>query len=150
MRQPESVAGLFQGAALRSIRSQIEKHRQVLDAAKKALPKFLADHCADCVIKPDRLVLYADSPAWAAQIRFYAPPLLSKVQQSTGYRFQDLVIRNALPVATKPRHKPASISSPGFVAELLKDSALSASSGELKEALLRLSETVRTLRNPVS
>jgi hypothetical protein len=150
MRRPEPIAGLCQGAALQLIQTRIEKHRQVLDAARKALPKFLADHCTDCVTKPDRLILYADSPAWAAQIRFYAPHILSMVQQSTGHRFQDLVIRNTFPVATKPPHNPVVISSPGFVAEVLKDSALSSPSGELKDALLRLSETVRTLGSPDS
>jgi len=147
MRQPESVTGLFQGATIRAIRTQIEKHHRVLDVARKALPGFLADHCVDCVIKPDQLILYVDSPAWASQIRFYALHLLPRIEQATGQRFRDLLIRNVLPVAAKPRGKPDFVSPPGFVAELLKSSASSTSSGELKEALLRLSGTVQALRN---
>jgi hypothetical protein len=147
MRQPESVAGLFQGAAIQALLIQAEKHRRVLDVAKRALPGFLADHCVDCVVKPDRLILYVDSPAWASQIRFYALHLLSKVQQSTGCRFNDLLIRNALPAAARPLDKPVLTLPSGFAAEVLKNSALSTSSGELKEALLRLSATVQALRN---
>jgi hypothetical protein len=61
-----------------------------------------------------------------------------------------LVTRNTFPVTTKPRRKPIGVSSPGFVAKLLKDCALSSPSGELKDALLRLSQTVLTLRNSPS
>jgi hypothetical protein len=147
MGKPESVAGLFQGAGIQAIRNQIKKHHRVLDVARKVLPGFLADHCVDCVIKPDQLILYVDSPAFGSQIRFYALHLLPKIEQSIGYRFKDLLIRNALPAATKPPDKPNFVSPPGFVADLLISSASSTSSEELKEALLRLSKTVRTLES---
>ncbi|HYE35835.1 DciA family protein [Methylocaldum sp.] len=146
-RQPESVAGLLRGSAIQAISAQIERHRRVLSAARKALPGFLADHCVDCVIKPDQLILYVDSPAWASQIRFYALHLLPRIEQSTGHRFRNLQIRNVLPAVIEPLDKPLFVTPPGFVAELLKSSASSTSSGELKEALLRLSQTVQALRN---
>ncbi|MGX2039148.1 DciA family protein [Methylocaldum sp. MU1018] len=146
--QPESVAGLLQGTAIQSISTQIERHRRMLNAARRALPGFLADHCVDCVIKPDQLILYVDSPAWASQIRFYALRLLPGIERSTGYRFKNLQIRNAFPAVEKSREPPAFAPPPGFVAELLESSAASASSGELKEALLRLSRTVRSLEGP--
>jgi len=148
--QPEAVAGLFQGAAIQAIRTRIAKHRRVLGAAKRALPGFLADHCVDCVVKPEQLILYVDSPAWASQIRFYALHLLTRLEQSTGHRFNDLQIRNALPTGTKPLGKPASVSAPAFVAELLKSSASSTTSREIKEALLRLSETVQAFGKSAS
>lgn len=147
MRHPKSIAGLCQDGTVLAIRIQIQKHRQMLDLVKRALPGFLAVHCVDCVIKPDRLILYVDSAAWASQIRFYAPQLLSKLEQSTGFRPKDLQIRNFVASIGENFGRPRIVPPPVFIAELLKNSALSASSGEIKDSLLRLSATVGALRD---
>jgi hypothetical protein len=147
MRHPKSIAGLCQDGTVQAIRTQIQKHRQMLDLAKKALPGFLAVHCVDCVIKPDRLIIYVDSAAWASQIRFYVPSVLSRLEQSTGYRFKDLQIRNFVSTVGESFGRPRRVPPPNFVAELIKNSALSTSSGEIKDALLRLSATIGALRN---
>ena len=50
----------------------------------KALPPDLAGHCQPANLRGKTLVIHADSPAWAAKMRFHAPQLVQRLRQESG------------------------------------------------------------------
>jgi hypothetical protein len=143
---PIPLSGLLGSVGLASIHAQLEGQERLLRAVRQGLPDFLRGHCPHCVAKDDRLVLYVDSPAFASQVRFFGPSLLAHLEQATGQRFRDIQIRNLLPAAPRPGAKrPITPPAPG-ITEMLRATADNSSSGEIRDALVRLSQTLDRLR----
>jgi hypothetical protein len=148
-RDPKPVQGLLRGAALASIMAQLDSQGRLLRAVREGLPAFLSIHCRHCIAKGDRLLIYADSPAFASQVRFYGPGLLPRIEQSIGLRFRDIQVRNLLDAAPMDaiNKKPRAVPPARGVSELLRESAENAAHEEITEALLRLSRTLAKGRN---
>jgi hypothetical protein len=142
--KPEPVASLLRGSAISSVTAQLDLHRQVLGAVRQALPDFLAAHCLDCVVKGERLIVYAGSPAWTSQLRFYGPQLLPRLEQATGRRFTEIQVRNLLPASSVPPKQSSFVPPSEGVGVLLRESAETAASEEIRKALLRLVRTLET------
>lgn len=139
---PETVAHLLRGAGLAALRTEAERQGRLLFEVRKLLPDDLTAHCLHCLPKGERLIIYADSPAWGFQLRFHASFLLTQLAETAGYRFRDVQVRNLMSVQ-KPAHQTTEVVPPSVaVGELLKRSAETTSSSEIKAALLRLSHTV--------
>jgi hypothetical protein len=118
---------------------------EILRRVRQALPDFMGLHCRHCVVRDERLLIYMDSPAFASQLRFYAPSLLEKLDVGSGPRIRDIQVRNLLAVAPepgssqpKPRNARSSASGEALVA-----AAEGMASEEIKAALLRLGRTLR-------
>jgi hypothetical protein len=47
----------------------------------QALPADLAAHCLPANLRGNTLVIHADSPAWAAKMRFHAPQLVQRLRR---------------------------------------------------------------------
>lgn len=140
--KPKSVASLMQNSVLASIGATLELHRRTLKAIQRVLPDFLAAHCQDCVVKPNRLIIYSDSPLFTSQLRFYVPQLQTRLASEQGLSFREIQIRNLLQ-STSPKIRPTHINIPSpEVAELLRVNAQTDVESELSIALNKLSETL--------
>jgi hypothetical protein len=142
--RPKSVQALLGGAALATIRAELAEQARLLGAVRECLPDFLGAHCFYCVAKGERLIIYVDSAAWSSQLRFYGPDLLDRLEQSIGYRFKEVQVRNLLSVtgASAAPSKPRLTPSAEKTIEVLRQSAENAPQ-ELKEALQRLSRCIQ-------
>ena len=131
---------LFSGAVLRAVVEQVEQHGMILRYVREALPIALAEHCKDCLTDGGRLVIFTDSPAWASQLRFYAPAIRTRLKTACGGDFREIQVRNLRPETQSDRSRPMRAPS-REIAHLIHASGLG-SSGQLGDALLRLGVTM--------
>lgn len=78
------------------LREMAERER-LLVSVKPLLPNDLRAHCSQATIDGDCLLLFADSPVWAAKIRLFAqkiPPILTE----RGVRLKRCLVRVAPPL----------------------------------------------------
>lgn len=112
---------------------------------REVIPGQLAKHLSDCIIKENRLLLYVESAAWASQLRFYSPiirtMLATKFPETIDAVQVKVLVHNPV-MLSRNDHRRANIPSPATIA-CLRRSIQSSPDSELKEALLRLSETLR-------
>lgn len=143
MKIGKPVGDLLQNPALANIGSTLALHRRTLQAIRKALPDFLAVHCQDCVVKPDRLIIYCDSALFASQLRFYVPQLQQRLASEQALPFREIQVRNLI-TATRPSPKPrpATLPSPDIIA-MLKANGEGDPASDLGSAWLKLSETLK-------
>jgi hypothetical protein len=144
---PQRVSELIPRKALEACLVRIENHRRLLAAIRHLLPPPLAAHCRDCVAGDDTLMLYAESAAWASQLRFYLPRIIEELAKEGHGRYRQGKVRTlalalVAPHAAPPR--PAPIRPlPATIAAL--EAAARASEGEIGTALARLCATLRRL-----
>jgi hypothetical protein len=145
--RPEPVAALLKGSAWASVQAELELQARLLAAVRGDLPDSLAPHCRHCVASAERLIVYADSPAFASQLRFCGPNLLAAVESATGRRFREFRVRTVLDARPRPDPTPpAPAVTAGTAAALVRESAATAASTDIKEALLRLGRTLDRAR----
>lgn len=95
----------------------------------------------------DTLVVYAESAAWASQLRFYLPRIIDELAQDGHGRFRHGKVRT-LPLALAAPHAPAprpNLHRPRPTTIAALDAAARASDGEIGAALARLCDTLRRL-----
>lgn len=137
-----SVANMMQNPALAHIASTLALHQRVLKVVKSALPEFLARHCLDCVVKPDRLILYTDTPLFTTQLRFYIPRLQQDLEAAHQLKFADIQVKNLLDSAHRaPPTRRWTLPSTDVV-QLLRDHAAMEPDSELSVALNRLASSL--------
>jgi len=132
---------LLSSSILCGLVKKAEQHGIILKHVREALPIALADHCKDCLADGGRLVIFTDSPAWASQLRFYAPVILARLRTAYGDDFREMQVRNLRLEAPADRPKPIRTPAPE-IAHLIQASGQSTSSGQLRDALLRLGATM--------
>ncbi|QJD29530.1 DUF721 domain-containing protein [Methylococcus geothermalis] len=145
--QPNRVSELIPRKALGACLVRLENHRKLLETIRRGLPPPLATHCLDCVASDGTLVLYAESAAWASQLRFYLPRIIEELAKEGQGRFRQgkvktLPLALAAPRAAPPRPGP-NRPVPATIAAL--EAAARASEGEIGAALVRLCGTLRRL-----
>jgi hypothetical protein len=143
---PAPLKGFLDNAALASIRAQLDVQGRLLRVVRQGLPEFMGSHCRHCVLKEDCLLIYVDSPAFASQVRFYGPSLLAHIESAAGLRVRNIQVRNLLPAAPKPAEKIRPAPPSQATGEMLRTAAENSPSGEIKDALLRLSQTLEEMR----
>ena len=65
---------------LRRLRSAIRQQQDLLQQVQHWLPAPLSTHCHSAALQQNRLILAADSPVWASQLRYQAPDLLHRLR----------------------------------------------------------------------
>lgn len=142
---PPRVSELIPKKVLGAYLDRIEHHRNLLDTIKQTLPPPLAARCLDCVAGNDTLVLYAESGAWTAQLRFYLPKIIETLASSGQGRFRQGKVKTlhmALEASrTAPQRPTHNWPIPQTIAAL--EAAAQTSDGEIGAALLRLCGTLR-------
>lgn len=104
------------------------------------LDSSLADHCHLAHFDGARMVIVADSPAWATRLRFSVDTLVSQLQQYSNkfHRLSkiEVAVRPQLPDLPQGEVVERSISVEA--AQYIEESASGVSDPELKQALQRL------------
>jgi hypothetical protein len=107
----------------------------------RALPTDLAAHCRPGNLRGNTLVIHADSPAWAAKMRFHAPQLIRSLQRANDLSGLERCEVRVLPQTTAPS---ASKSTPSAISATSREQLRSAARGlkdpRLKEAFERLAD----------
>lgn len=106
------------------------------------LEPSLADHCHLAHFDGSRMVLVADSPAWAARLRFSVDTLVSQLKQYSnkfhGLSKIEVAVRPELPDLPQPDVVKRAISVEA--AQYIEESAQGIEDTELKQALQRLAQ----------
>ncbi|HYQ71782.1 MAG TPA: DUF721 domain-containing protein [Gammaproteobacteria bacterium] len=104
------------------------------------LPTPLDAHCHILSIRNSVLVLAADSPVWAARLRFHAPQLVEQLTPRDSVKCYTIHVRVRPPETSPPPQARIPVTGrPGRQGvAALQQAAQSVSDPELKTALLRL------------
>ncbi|MDP6184684.1 MAG: DUF721 domain-containing protein [Gammaproteobacteria bacterium] len=131
-----------QNSILRQLFRQAAEHRDLDLRIKRLLDEPVQSHIRVAVVRDGNLVLVADSPAWAAKLRYQIPDLRRRMHENTAFPEIE-AIRVKVAKSDTPRQPdvrpPQSPLSRG-AAEGVKRQAESVKDPVLREALLRLTE----------
>ncbi len=127
---------------------QLLAHAERLQKATRALhaqlPSPLGQHCKVANIKGELVVLHADSPAWAAKLRFHVAGILQQLKKQPG-----LSALQAIRIKVSPCSDPqsSSVMARPMLSEqasvVLRSAAEASSDPVLKALLLRLAQRRR-------
>ena len=109
------------------------------------LPPPLREHCRVLSVRGETLVMAADSPVWAARLRFHSPNLVKQLDNIQTVKLRTIHVRvrpvDKPPAAVRRLNKP-SLSAENSLA--LEQTARGVTDPGLKAALLRLARRKRT------
>lgn len=115
------------------------------DIIQAMLEPSLADHCHLAHFDGSRMVIVADSPAWATRLRFSVDTLVSQLQQYSNkfHRLSkiEVAVRPQLPDLPQVNVVERTISVEA--AQYIEESADSVEDPDLKQALQRLASRQR-------
>ena len=77
---PVRLVDLLQGSRLGDIVQRSRDAESLTCRVQRLLPDDLAAHVVGVTLKDDRLVILADSSAWAARLRFHARDLMEPLR----------------------------------------------------------------------
>ena len=107
----------------------------------QALPKDLAAHCQPGNLRDKTLIIHADSPAWAAKMRFHAPQLIRHLQRQKGLSGLQRCEVRVMPASRPPTsNKPVASEISAQSREQLRSVAKGFQDPRLKEAFERLAD----------
>lgn len=142
MNKPLKISKLLGNGPLSPLLAQARDIAALDAQARQLLPPALQPHCHVLSVRDQVLVLSADSPVWAARLRFHAPKLvkqLSRQQTVTVRTFRIRVIPPEKTATSTVKH--ASGQPPDRIrAAALAQAAETVSDPRLKSALLKLSK----------
>jgi len=111
----------------------------------KLIPSPLNEHCRVLAMRDDTLVLAADSPVWAARLRYQSSQLVKQLSGVSSVKLRTVQVRvraSEQPPDGRLKHIRQPVSGRNSMA--LKQAARSVTDAGLKAALLRLASR-RTL-----
>jgi hypothetical protein len=106
---------------------------------QELLPETLKAHCRVLSVRDETLVLAADSPVWAARLKFHSSQLVKQLNRQQTVKLRTVRIRVRPPekqLVTERRNTPLKLGINSATA--LRQAADSVSDPDLKSALLRL------------
>jgi len=140
-QQPKSLSRVLQNnrGSLRDILSHASFIEQLNDVIRRHLPREYAGHCQAVTLRQHILVVAADTPAWAARIRYFSVELLNKLRQEPVFSNLKKIQIRVVPRSLVPRSPPSEqkyIS--GKSASVIQDAVKSIKDPLLKKSLLKL------------
>jgi hypothetical protein len=137
--KPLRINTVLGNSAVARLMSRARALGQLDAELHQLLPPPLNHHCRILSIRDDTLVLAADSPVWAARLRFQATQLVKQLSKSRTVNLRTVRVRVRPPESrytTRPanRHTPVSRKH----SHALKQAAREVTDPGLKAALLRL------------
>lgn len=141
-RSPKSVRRLLKDKpTLKILELEISAQKALLGRVRRLLPAELAAHCVAARQHGGRLILHADSAAWATRLRFMAPQL-QRLLEADSPGLGGITVRLLLQQPPRAaRHR--SVHRSDVAAAIIHDSARYTKYPQLREALLRLSRTLK-------
>jgi hypothetical protein len=139
MNNPLQIRKLLAGSQYSRLISQARTLIVLEAALQELLPESLKAHCQLLAVRDETLVLAADSPVWAARLRFHAPQLVKQLCLSQAVTLRTVRIRvrppeRNIPASCRSTLPKRSKSSTAALQQLAQD----VSDPGLKTALLRL------------
>ena len=139
MNSPLQINKLLLGSQYSRLVSQARALMALETLLQALLPEPLKAHCRLLAIREDTLVLAADSPVWAARLRFHAPQLVKQFNRNQTVTLHTFQIRVRPPERIVPTQRRQSMSRRSKNSTTaLKQVAQTVSDPGLKTALLRL------------
>lgn len=124
--------------------TKIRQQQQFLNVIKGMLPTHLTGHLLHCVVSAEKCLLYTDTEEWAVQLRLYLPIILHTLQTSSLPKLELIQVRLISQPETRQVNRKANIPSKRNI-ELMRDNLQGIKDEKLKQALLRLSQTLDRL-----
>ena len=131
----------FSKANFEFLAKRIAQQLALLETVRSALPDDLTGHAVHCVSRANILIIYTDSPAWAAKLRFYQEPVLTVLNNKAKSNFNQFRIKVLKHYSAKPVKQHPTIPSRTVINEI-KATSRSVEDRELKQALAKLSATL--------
>jgi hypothetical protein len=128
------------------LRLEAKKNYKLNKIFQSVLPEFLINHIALATIRNDLLVVSADSPIWATNMRYEMPNILSKLTQLDNFpEINEIKIiqsrtANARVTIIKKEQIPIASES---VRDLLTGQASTLKNRKLQNALRRLAKNIK-------
>jgi len=123
--------------SLDQIRRSARQLESLTRQIRAVLPVDAGSHLAGCALRPSTVIVFCDSAAWAAQLRYSQQSILDACRHTLGDDVQRVQFR-ILPSESPAGNPPA----PGLTENsrrVLEQAAKGVSDDELAEALRRLS-----------
>jgi hypothetical protein len=141
MNKPLKVNKLLRSGPLSPLLARARDLVALDEQVHALLPLPLQPHCHVLSIHDRILVLAADSPVWAARLRFHAPKLVKQLsrQQTAAVRTVRIRVRPPEKSITSTSKQPSGLKQGPHRAAALQQAAQNVSDPRLKSALLRLS-----------
>ncbi len=126
-----------------ALHAHLIRHRKILSIILATSPQHIKTHIKDCVINKRILLIYVDSSVWASQLRFFSAQLQNAVNKESSEKIEKIRIKVMPPnvYSLKKTSKKLVPSAENIIS--LQHSANSISEGKLKNALLKLSDTLQ-------
>jgi len=135
----------YNSRILASYQQKMKQQQHLLAIIKAVLPKPLTDHVLYCTIAINKLFIYTYSATWSSQLRFYQQTMLNAVINANLTTIKTIQIKLIVPEDHSPKNKHLlNIPSDDNI-KLLHQCGKSVNNGNLKKALLNLSETLNKL-----
>lgn len=139
MNQPLKINKLFGTGRLAALLARTRALQEMDRLLAELLPPPLNRHCHVLSIRNNILAVAADSPAWAARLRFHAPLLAEQLAAHLSDRRYTVHVRVRPPETPPPPPSPRRLMRRGAQGTAaLQQAAQSVSDPGLKTALLRL------------
>ena len=141
--KPSSPQQILNHSVYQGLLRRIETNAELLRRVKAGLPEPMARHCQYCLgTEGGGIVIFSDSQAFSAQLRFYAPSILARVNVNMEPPpFKQVSVRNLPPAEPAPMVKPMKPVSAAAI-KAVKASSAAAPSDELAIALAKLGATM--------
>jgi len=140
MKQPLKINKLLGTGRLAGLLAHSSKLRNTDLLLAELLPAPLNTHCHLLSIRNSVVAIAADSPVWAARLRFHAPQLVKQLMPHLAAKRCTIQVR-VRPPAIPPAPLQHVVNRPGaHGVAALQQAAQSVSDPELKTALLRLAK----------
>ena len=139
MNKPSKISKLTGSGRYTQLLSRARELIALDKMLHKLIPAPLDEHCRTLNVSGTTLILAADSPVWAARLRFHTPQLVKQLSSHPHLDIRSIRIRVRPADQPEPavkRQHTAGLSPQGAVA--LKQAARNISDPTLKSGLLRL------------
>ncbi|MEO5702933.1 MAG: DUF721 domain-containing protein [Gammaproteobacteria bacterium] len=129
------------GEELRRLLARAESLQRASQVLRAHLDAPLAQHCQVANIKDGSVVIHADSPAWAAKLRFHVAGMLEKFNKSHSFGTVRAIRIKVSPLSeARPSARAERLVLSQQAAAVLKSAADAVVDPELKKVLLKLSQ----------
>ena len=132
----------LQSRPLNQLQHKINAQYHLTKRVKTLLPEPLAEQVLHCISKDNTLILYTHSAVWASQLRFYSRTITDSLTREQITTLHIKVIQKPS-FSNTPKRKPNIPSTEKI--EFLKTYSDTVQDGQLKTALLKLSNTLTQL-----
>jgi hypothetical protein len=142
---PARIGKLLGRSAASRLLAEARVLKELDGLLDRHIPPPLNDHSRVLSLRDATLVLAADSPVWAARLRFHTPQLVKQLRDNPAVKVRTVQVRvrppQSLQVAETGLPKPRQLSASN--ADALQQTARSVSDPGLKAALMRLASRRR-------